>query len=89
MGRKELLVAASKNENLTLKPNTILNKRPMGQIVHPINFFKPIFTFGKSYDNIIKLLRRGKTPLSSFRDLNGPYFENIESPSPKDALLQD
>ena len=44
----------------------------MGYIAHLRNQFKAINTFEKSYDYIITLIRRVKTLLSPFWELNGP-----------------
>ena len=55
----------------------------MGQITHLRNQFKSINT----WLDIITFIRRRKNNYLFFWELNGPSLWNLESPSPKDALI--
>ena len=59
------------NAFYTIKVNILINKRPMGHIAHLRKQVKSINT----YDYIIKLIKRRKSPLLTLWELNGSSFE--------------
>lgn len=60
----------------------------MAHIPHLRNQFPSINIFEKSYVYIIMLIDKRKNTSSPFWEFKCPHLENIESPSPSDALGQ-
>ena len=72
------------NELVPKKNYKYISKRPMGHIAHLRKQFKSINT----YDYIITLIKRIKKTLLTSWDSLVLHLNNLESPSPQDALCQ-